>query len=120
MVSRQRGFSFAEVMIAAAILAILGSSLLGAQDRERVALGRSFDKLQAETAAQSVLEMLRTKRTTLKSGTTRLTDLPPGLRGTLSLEKALPGLLDVRIRIEGGQLDRAVVLETRLATEGQR
>ena len=118
MVSRrQRGFSFAEVMIAAAILSTLGSSLLGGQDRERVELASSFDHLQAETHAQGVLETLRTTRTALTPGTSDLANLPPGLRGTLTIREALPGLMDIHVQVEGGQLPRPLVLETRIASE---
>lgn len=117
MVSRQRGFSFAEVMIAAAILATLGSSLLGGQNVERSAITASFDQLQAETIAQGALETLRTQRITLVPGTTALDGLPSGFRGTTTLEALLPGLLSATVRVEGGQLPHAYVLHTRITTE---
>lgn len=120
MVNRQRGVTFVEVLAAAAILATLGSSLLGAQDRERVVLSRSFDHLQAETAAQTVMETLRARRAPLQPGTTDLTDLPAGMRGHLTLEAVCSGLFDARVRIEGGQLTKALVLETRIAAREDR
>ena len=120
MVNRQRGVTFVEVIAAAAILATLGSSLLGVQDRERVALHRSFDHLQAETAAQTVMETLRARRAPLKPGTTDLTELPAGMQGHVTLEAVRPGLFGVRVHIEGGQLTKALILETRIAAREDR
>ena len=118
--NRQRGFSFMEVMIAAAMLATLGSSLFGAQDQERIELSRSFERLQAETYAQNTFEVLRIERETLRAGRHALKDLPRGIGGTVLLEEVVPGLWAVRVRIEGERLGRAVELETRIATEAKR
>ena len=117
---RQRGFSFAEVMIATALLATLGSSLMGGYDHERVALAQGFDQLQAQTAAQSVFETLRADRARLEVGERELEALPKGLHGTRTIEAVAPGLFAVRVRIEGGRLVRPYVLETRLAGKAGR
>lgn len=116
MVTRaQRGFSFTEILIAMALLATLGSSLLGGVDRERAMLAQSFDELQAQTAAQDVFELLRADRTLLTPGATSIDGLPAGLHGTRSIEAVTPGLFTVRVRIEGGELLRPFELETRVA-----
>ena len=111
----QRGYTFAETMIAAAVLAILGSVLYLGQDRERDVIGASFDRLRAETWAESELETCRAQPETLKVGRAKLVDLPPGFDGTRTVRETAPGLLEVQVRIAAPALPRPYILTTRIA-----
>jgi prepilin-type N-terminal cleavage/methylation domain-containing protein len=117
MVKRERGYTMAETMIAAAILSILGSVLFLGQDRERDALGASFARLRAETTAANELEMLRADPHLLLAGSGDFAALPAGLRGTRTVREIAPGLFEVVIEVLADGLDRPHVLTTRIAKE---
>jgi type II secretory pathway pseudopilin PulG len=125
----EAGWSYLEIMVCFAILAVVLGSLFTAQARDFRWLGDALDETRAERAAAARMEAYLSGRETPETGSRVLPVDPgideglPGARVEEEIREIEPGLYSVEVRVVwrgAGAEERRFVLATLVAAEARR